>query len=246
MVTNINKTHCGFLTDTQLTLKAKGLLAIINSMPNGWKFSINGIMQMIPEGRTVVYSAINELKEYGYCLINPIRDSKGRVKGNDYIFYEEPHTVKPKAENPHSENPHSEKPHTDNEQLDLMLEQTENENNIELKEKRISYDEIKNLWNKTCTMFPSITVISKKRQEKIRSRFEEFSAVGEPFKVFETLLDKISKSTWMTVESRENWRKGIFDWLFTNSENWVKVWEGKYDDQKPTMPLKTYKNDYWQ
>ena len=49
----------------------------------------------------------------------------------------------------------------------------------------------------------------------------------------------------MTEDSRENWRKGLFDWLFTNSENWVKVWEGKYDAQEtPTLFEQLHQEQY--
>ena len=95
----------------------------------------------------------------------------------------------------------------------------------------ISYNNIKKIWNEKCAMLTTVTSITVKRREKIKARFKEFATVGEPMAVYTTLLDKISQSKWMTEQSRENWRKGVFDWLFANSENWVKVWEGKYNTQ---------------
>lgn len=79
-----------FLRDKELSLKAKGLLATILSLPENWDFSIKGICAAIKEGTTAVYSAIDELKERGYCKVVTNRNEKGMIVGNDYTFYEDP------------------------------------------------------------------------------------------------------------------------------------------------------------
>jgi len=79
-----------FLRDKELSLKAKGLLATILSLPENWDFSIRGICATIKEGTTAVYSAIDELKERGYCKVVTNRNEKGMIVGNDYTFYEDP------------------------------------------------------------------------------------------------------------------------------------------------------------
>ena len=79
-----------FLRDKELSLKAKGLLATILSLPENWDFSIKGICVTIKEGTTAVYSAIDELKERGYCKVVTNRNEKGMIVGNDYTFYEDP------------------------------------------------------------------------------------------------------------------------------------------------------------
>lgn len=79
-----------FLRDEKLSLKAKGLLATIMSLPDTWDFSIKGICTIVKEGTTAIYSAIDELKTFGYCKVETLRDEKGRVTGNDYTFYENP------------------------------------------------------------------------------------------------------------------------------------------------------------
>lgn len=79
-----------FLRNDKLSLKAKGLLATILSLPETWDFSIKGICSIVKEGTTAVYSAIDELKTYGYCIVETLRDEKGRVIGNDYTFFENP------------------------------------------------------------------------------------------------------------------------------------------------------------
>lgn len=106
--TNYTTISNGFIKDRSLSLKAKGLLATVMSMPDDWDFSINGIVSIVKDGRTAVYSAINELKESGYCSVSVCRDDKNVIKGCDYTFYESPHSGFPHTENPHTENPHTE------------------------------------------------------------------------------------------------------------------------------------------
>ncbi len=79
-------------------------------------------------------------------------------------------------------------------------------------------------------MLPSVLIISTARQEKIKVRFKEFSAVGEPMDICRNLMTKMSQSKFITERSNATWRKKAFDWLFENSQNWVKVWEGRYDN----------------
>lgn len=81
-----------FLRSNNLSLKAKGLLATVLSLPEDWDFSINGICAIVKEGKTAVYSAIDELKENGYCVVEVSRNEKGCIKGTDYTFIENPYT----------------------------------------------------------------------------------------------------------------------------------------------------------
>lgn len=88
-----------FLRDENLSLKAKGFLALVMALPNDWDFSINGIVTIVKEEKTAIYSAIKELKDNGYCKVETIRDEKGKVVGNDYSFYENPYMENPNVDN---------------------------------------------------------------------------------------------------------------------------------------------------
>ena len=94
----------GFLRDNNLSLKAKGFLTVIMALPDDWDFSIKGICSVLKEGKTSVYSAVQELKENRYCKTTPSRDEKGLILGLDYMFYEEPYEEEPQQDNPHTEN----------------------------------------------------------------------------------------------------------------------------------------------
>ena len=103
-----------FLRDKNLSLKAKGFLTVIMALPDDWDFSIKGICSVLKEGKTSVYSAVQELKENRYCKTTPSRDEKGLIIGLDYVFYEEPYEEEPNKEEPQQDNPHTENRDMDN------------------------------------------------------------------------------------------------------------------------------------
>lgn len=96
-----------FLRDKNLSIKAKGFLAVVMSLPEDWEFTINGICSVLKEGRTAIYSAIQELKDCGYCNVDICRDEKGLITGNDYTFREFPKKESQCLEEPHTENPNT-------------------------------------------------------------------------------------------------------------------------------------------
>ena len=84
--------------DKELTLKAKGLLATILSLPDDWKYSIDGLAGLSADGVTSVTNAINELISKGYITRTKSTDNSGRFNGYVYDIYEQPQ--KPYSENP--------------------------------------------------------------------------------------------------------------------------------------------------
>ena len=80
------------LRDNRLSLKAKGLLSEMLSLPEEWDYSISGLVVINKENETSIKSTLDELKENGYLVINkllPNETDTGRIK---YIYdiYEEP------------------------------------------------------------------------------------------------------------------------------------------------------------
>lgn len=111
-----------FLRDKNLSIKAKGLLAVVMSLPEDWDFTINGICSVLKEGKTAIYSAIQELKDCGYCNVDICRNEKGIITGNDYTFREFPNEGNPYSEDPHSDFRHTENP------TQIIKEETNNGN----------------------------------------------------------------------------------------------------------------------
>lgn len=62
-----------FLKDKNLSNKAKGVLAMILSLPDSWDFSIKGMVKITKDGEASLRAAINEMKENGYCAMKQVR-----------------------------------------------------------------------------------------------------------------------------------------------------------------------------
>jgi len=93
------------LSDKNLSLKAKGLWVYMQSKPDGWTFSIARIVSQVKEGKTAIQQAVKELEKNGLLVRKPIKDSKGKWNGYDYILLETPLTENQSTENRLTENP---------------------------------------------------------------------------------------------------------------------------------------------
>lgn len=115
---------------------------------------------------------------------------------------------------------------------------------------KIPFAEIKNLWNSTCTGFARLVVISDNRRNKIRNRVAEMGGVEKALPIIKTIFEKAQASSFLKGDNKRGW-KASFDWFFENDKNWVKVFEGNYDDKPAgTPPARQYKpkddvNDLW-
>ena len=87
-----------------LSLKAKGLMSLILSLPDSWDLTVNGLVEIIKESKNTVYSILKELNGFGYVERNRITDKTGKVVKWELIVYEQPHTKKPQLKKPDVEN----------------------------------------------------------------------------------------------------------------------------------------------
>lgn len=102
--------------EKKMTLRAKGLLSLMLSLPDDWDYSIAGLCTLSKDGRDSVMNALKELENFGYLVRTKTTDEKGHFSGYDYNVYEEPQAGKPLTETPCSENPNTGKPNTGNPQ----------------------------------------------------------------------------------------------------------------------------------
>ena len=101
------------LRDTELSLKSKGLLSMMLSLPEEWNYTTRGLAAICKEGADCIGSALRELEQSGYIVRSRIRDSKGKIVDVEYIIYETPHkpqSAPPEPERPGTENPDMETP----------------------------------------------------------------------------------------------------------------------------------------
>ena len=100
------------LKDTSLSLKAKGLLSMMLSLPDEWNYTTRGLAAICKEGVESISSGLKELENAGYIVRNRLRDDKGRITDTEYIIYEQP-CVKTNIEEPGIDPPDSGEPDTD-------------------------------------------------------------------------------------------------------------------------------------
>ena len=109
---------------------------------------------------------------------------------------------------------------------------------------KINYATILERFNATCTAFSALKVMSDKRKDKVRARWLEMAKVGDPVEVCQTVFAKMQASPFLRGENKRGWH-ATFDWLFDNSNNWVKVYEGQYDSIVGESPREKDVNGYW-
>ncbi len=96
------------LRDKQLSLKAKGLMSQILSLPPEWVYSLAGLAAINPEGKNSIRSALMELEQQGYLNRRQRTDAAGRFAGNEYTVWEIPNHVAAPEIQPASDNPSAE------------------------------------------------------------------------------------------------------------------------------------------
>lgn len=125
------------LRNKELTLKAKGLLSQMLSLPEDWDYALAGLSHINRESIDAIRTAVWELEKAGYILRRQGRDEKGKMTAIEYTIYEQPQPMlenpipgKPMLENPTTDNPTSENP--------TQLNKDRSRTNLSKKEKSIT------------------------------------------------------------------------------------------------------------
>ena len=118
------------LRNKELSLKAKGLLSQMLSLPEDWDYTLAGLSFINREKIDAIREAIKELERAGYIVRSRERDEKGRLRGTDYVIFEQPQTSPvsdlPTLDNPTLEKPTQEKPTLENPtQLNKDIQKTD-------------------------------------------------------------------------------------------------------------------------
>ena len=102
------------LRNKDLSLKAKGLLSQMLSLPEGWDYTLKGLSLINRESIDAIRTAVWELERAGYITRQQNRDGKGKMADMLYTIYEQPQTEASVLEQPILENPVLENPTSDN------------------------------------------------------------------------------------------------------------------------------------
>ena len=101
------------LRNANLSLKAKGLLSMMLSLPEDWNYTTRGLAKICKEGVDAIGAALRELEAAGYIVRHKLRDRQGRISDTEYVIYEQPQLRKPDTDSPDTENPYMDKTDTE-------------------------------------------------------------------------------------------------------------------------------------
>ena len=127
------------LRDRALSLKAKGLLSLMLSLPEEWDYTTKGLARICKDGVDSICAGVRELEEHGYVIRQRVRNPNGQLGAIEYTILEQPRPPEPKPEKPERENPVLDNP----EQASPVLEEPEQENPAQLNTNRSSKEKPK-------------------------------------------------------------------------------------------------------
>ena len=123
------------LRNKELSLKAKGLLSQMLSLPEDWDYTLAGLSYINRESIDAIRTAVWELEKAGYITRRQGRDEKGKMTAIEYTIYEQPQPPEldcPVLENPTADNPTTENPTSEN---PMQLNKDISRTNLQKKEK---------------------------------------------------------------------------------------------------------------
>ena len=161
------------LKNKDLSLKSKGLLSQMLSLPEDWDYTLKGLSMINRESIDAIREAVRELERAGYIIRSRERNEYGHLKGTEYTIFEKPHltTDSTEVKVPVSEKPVLGKPMLENPILDNpVLEKPTLENPTQLNTKKTNID---SLMTKGLSKHPSIPDPSRESTlEKDRMRLD--------------------------------------------------------------------------
>lgn len=124
--------------EKKMSLKAKGLLSLMLSLPDSWEYNISGLVKLSKDGRDSVMSALAELEEFGYLIRTRTKDENGRFTGVQYDIFETPQPKNPISEESTLEESTSEESSSENHEQSITNSINHLENQLTNKEREIN------------------------------------------------------------------------------------------------------------
>lgn len=243
------------LREKGMSLKAKGLLTLMLSLPEDWDYSISGLASICAENETAIKTGLKELKKFGYLRISKIFPSKERGnKKIEYIYeiFEKPLGEDKRQKEQEIEKQLLEKQKVENqgvENLPLESQAVENQgqlntnklNTNKLNTKEVSTKEyiyVKNKFSRLCeeikTNWIKIAHEYKLSGTQLKITDKRKRAINNLLKEYSLeeviqSMEKVHTSSFLQGNNKTGWQIS-FDW-FINKSNFLKVLEGNYDDK---------------
>ena len=187
------------LRDTSLSLKAKGLLSLMLSLPEGWDYTTKGLACICKDGVDSICSTVKELENAGYVQRRRLRNELGHLTEVEYTILEKP--VSPDStENPTKsgtapkrDNPVLEKPVLGNPVLDIPeQEEPEQENPAQLNIQESITEKLNTDLSNTDSFFPSAEAVPSTRQAPLTDGRTEREKIREQIE-YEIMLERYSR-----------------------------------------------------
>lgn len=222
------------LRDKRLTLKAKGLLCYILSLPDDWDYTLDGLKAKHPDGKTAIRSCINNLEKAGYLRRRQTVNSNGQFSKNEYFVYEKPISESPSSGfpttvNPTTDNPTTEKPISENQtQLNTNIQNTNQQNTYSTNYPSTNQDGLSE----------SRRVCEEKLKEKfdfevlVESGWDE-SRLTEVIRIMADTL--CSSKPFFVINGDKVPRNDVIDRLLTIDENHISYVFEVVDETRPEI-----------
>jgi hypothetical protein len=221
------------LKERDMSLKAKGLLSMMLSLPDNWDYSVAGLVSVCKESESSIKTALNELKKFGYLVITkklPNQTESGKIE-YEYNIYEYP-----KGEGDTDTKQEGGFQGVDFQAVENQAVENQGQYNTNNKytNKSITKDKdihtpVMERFNRICVSLPRVTALTDKRKKVINARLKQHSMV----EIEEVFL--LAESSDFLKGANGKW-KATFDWLM-NENNFVKVLEGNYKNKLTSTPL---------
>ncbi len=235
------------LKEREMSLKSKGLLTLMLSLPDDWNYSLKGLVSLCSESESAIKSSLQELKEFGYLRIQKIAPKKGNGKF-EYIYEiferplkkEERQKVNKKVENEPVEKEVIEILKVENQPVENL--QVENRPNIlntkELNTKECSSSSNNNILNNANNLKEKVKkelqpLFPEKNLEiiiypNLRNITNLINTYGNNF--FWETMARMKKSKFLMEDFKKNRNPGSFClWLFKEN-NFLNIYNGAYDN----------------
>lgn len=193
--------------EREMSLKAKGLLSLMLSLPDDWDYTIKGLVSICKESETAIKNVLNELKEFGYLEIVKTQNAKGQFEYN-YNIYENPEHKKPEVENPPMDNPVVDDPEVGN----IVQLNTNKLNTKELSTKGLSTNDF--IFDDT---FSTAKKPGKQKPKFVPPSLEEIQAYCIERKNninAKTFYDYYEAGNWTDGRGNKikNWKQKVITW----------------------------------
>lgn len=183
--------------EKKMSLKSKGLLSLMLSLPDDWDYTVAGLVTLSSDGKDSVNSALKELESFGYLTRTRLTDAKGRFAGIEYNIYENP------KENPIADNPISAKP---------------------IQDKPISEDPPQLNTNSINNLFNKLFMLLNTNDDQLVMLYQEYIKVRENMKapLTEIGLEKLIERCERLSKNNVKVQKAILEAAIIN--NWKNVY----------------------